>query len=82
MSTLTLAYKKNASPVATPTRISPIRSFAMARNADSAPSNSSHQFNQLAVTNPSLSAQSCPLSIANPRACPTGGVCHLCPGKV
>jgi hypothetical protein len=81
MSTLTLAHKKNASPAAAPSRIPVARSFDISHNADVTPVNAGHQFNRLSVNNPSLSAGSCPFSIANPRACPTGGVCHLCPGR-
>jgi hypothetical protein len=80
MSTFTHANKKSAAHTAIPSRIPQARSFDLSRNV-SLPGIASHQYNQLAVNNPSLSVQSCPLSIANPRACPTGGACHLCPGK-
>jgi hypothetical protein len=81
MNTLAHALKRNVTSALAPVRIPPARSFEVSPSAPSASMNASHQYNQLAVNNPSLSVQSCPLSIANPRACPTGGACHLCPGK-
>jgi hypothetical protein len=81
MSTLTFVHKKIASPAAALSRIPAARHFNLSHNADAAPENAGHQFNQLSVNNPSLSTGSCPYSIADPRACPTGGVCHLCPGR-
>ena len=80
MNTFTHANKKIATHAAIPSRIPQARSFDLSQNVG-LPGIANHQFNQLAVNNPSLSVQSCPLSIANPRACPTGGVCHLCPGR-
>jgi hypothetical protein len=80
MSTFTHTNRKTFTPAAIPTRIPQTRSFDLSQNVDMT-GITSHQFNQFAISNPSLSAQSCPLSIANPRACPTGGACHLCPGK-
>lgn len=81
MNALTLAHKKVVSPAAVSSRIPSARRFDLSKTATSGPLNSSHQFEQLSVNNPSLSPQDCPMSIANPRACPTGGVCHLCPGR-
>jgi hypothetical protein len=80
MNTFTLANKKIATSAVIPSRIPQARNFDLSQNV-SLPGIASHHYNQLAVNNPSLSVQSCPLSIANPRACPTGGACHLCPGK-
>ena len=79
MNSLAHVLKRNVTSALTPARIPPARSFEV--SVPSASMYASHQYDQLAVHNPSLSAQSCPLSIANPRACPTGGACHLCPGK-
>ena len=80
MSTLTHVNKKIATPAAIPFRMPPARSLDLFQNVGM-PGIASHHYTQIAVNNPSLSAQSCPLSIANPRACPTGGACHLCPGR-
>lgn len=80
MSTFTPANKKIATPAAIPSHIPQVRNFELSQNVSVA-GIPSHQYSQFAVNNPSLSAQSCPLSIANPRACPTGGACHLCPGR-
>ena len=80
MSTFTPANKRIATPAVIPSRIPQARSFDLSQNV-TVPGIASHQYDQFAVNNPSLSAQSCPLSIANPRACPTGGACHLCPGR-
>jgi hypothetical protein len=81
MSVMTHALKKNTAPAIVPARISPMRSFELSRNTDAPLASVSHQFNQLAIKNPSQTTQACPLSIADPRACPTGGACHLCPGR-
>ena len=45
-----------------------------------------HEFSRVAVTGNGRSspqfAQSCPLSLDTPRACPFGGACHSCPAAV
>lgn len=78
MSSFTHTNRKITTPASNPSRIPPVRNFDLSQNI-TVPGIASHQFSQLAVNNPVAAMQSCPF--ASPRACPTGGACHLCPGN-
>ena len=41
-----------------------------------------HDFSRMALQAPPVAAESCPMLLASPRACPFGGACHTCPARV
>jgi hypothetical protein len=79
MNTLTHLPKRTNTTAIIPGRISPARNFDLPSIKAADAENATHQFGQFAVNNPVTSMQSCPF--ASPRACPTGGACHLCPAR-
>jgi hypothetical protein len=79
MNTLTHFPKSTTTTAIIPGRISPARNFDLPSIKAADPVYATTQFGQFAVNNPMPSMQSCPF--ASPRACPTGGACHLCPAR-
>lgn len=80
-----LEAKKNAAHTAAPVRSLPEpRSFELPRGPENSPASTSagHDFGRLSIYAPPVAAGNCPMTLASPRACPFGGVCHTCPARV
>ena len=80
-----LEAKKNVAHTAAPVRSLPEpRSFELPRSPENTPAatTAGHDFGHMPVNAPPVAAESCPMSLASPRACPFGGACHTCPARV
>lgn len=84
-SVVMMEKKKNAAyTVASRSSLSMPRSFELPRGTEREPASAvpGHDFGRLPVHAPPVTAGSCPMSLASPRACPFGGACHTCPTRV